>query len=342
MNTSPAPHVLFGTASIAQALPVCDHYAGVPARMEKSLQLQQTMGRIHGRCLFDITLDAEDGAEIGAEREHAALMARLIASESNVYQRVGARVHDVHHPSFREDVSTLVRMAGERIAYLMIPKVSDLQDLDAAAAWVHHCSQEVGLSKPIPLHILIETLPGVESVKSLAAHPMVQSLSFGLMDFVSDYQGAIPRSAMTAQGQFEHPLVVRAKLDIASAAHTHGKVPSHCVVMEFKSSHALKQAAQRARNELGYTRMWSIHPDQIQPIVEAFSSDDDEIQEAQKILRQALSAKWGPIRYEHNGNITLHDRASYRYYWHRLRQAITLGQWQPDDDLLHLFSDLPR
>jgi citrate lyase subunit beta/citryl-CoA lyase len=38
-----------------------------------------------------------------------------------------------------------------------------------------------------------------------------------------------------AQGQFEHPLVVRAKLEIAAACHAHGKVPSHCVVTEFKN-----------------------------------------------------------------------------------------------------------
>jgi citrate lyase beta subunit len=43
-------------------------------------------------------------------------------------------------------------------------------------------------------------------------------------------------------GQFEHPLVVRAKLEIAAACHAHGKVPSHCVVTEFKNPDALRLA----------------------------------------------------------------------------------------------------
>ena len=54
---------------------------------------------------------------------------------------------------------------------------------------------------------------------AVAGDPRVQSLSFGLMDFVSAHQGAIPASAMSAQGQFEHPLVRRAKLEISAACH---------------------------------------------------------------------------------------------------------------------------
>jgi citrate lyase subunit beta/citryl-CoA lyase len=88
----------------------------------------------------------------------------------------------------------------------------------------------------------------------------VQSLSFGLMDFVSAHGGAIPASAMASAGQFTHPLVVRAKLEIASACHAHGKVPSHCVVTEFSDMVAMQAAASRAAREFGYTRMWSIHP----------------------------------------------------------------------------------
>ena len=55
---------------------------------------------------------------------------------------------------------------------------------------------------------------------------------------------------MTAQGQFEHPLVVRAKLEIAAACHAHGKVPSHCVVTEFKNPAALEACAQKPHGSL--------------------------------------------------------------------------------------------
>ena len=66
--------------------------------------------------------------------------------------------------------------------------------------------------------------------------------------------------------------------------------------------------AARARNEFGYTRMWSIHPEQIEAIVAAFAPRDEEIATATEILLAAQSAQWGPTRHHD----TLHDRASYR------------------------------
>jgi len=53
----------------------------------------------------------------------------------------------------------------------------------------------------------------------------------------------------SVQGQFTHPLVVRAKLEISSACHAHGKVPSHSVVTEFKDAAAMRAAAGRAAND---------------------------------------------------------------------------------------------
>lgn len=70
---------------------------------------------------------------------------------------------------------------------------------------------------------------------------------------------------MGVQGQFEHPLVLRAKLEIAAACHAHGKVASHCVVTEFKDTAALTQAVCQASQSLGYTVIHS--PAQIRPIV---------------------------------------------------------------------------
>jgi citrate lyase subunit beta/citryl-CoA lyase len=154
-------------------------------------------------------------------------------------------------------------------------------------------------------------------VFALAAHPRIESLSFGLMDFVSAHRGAIPASAMTADGQFDHPLVVRAKLEIAAACHAAGKVPSHCVVTEFTDTEALQDAARMASQMLGYTRMWSIHPDQVRVIVETFAPSTAEVDEAIAVLQAAQAADWAPVRHGER----LHDRASYRYHWQLVERA---------------------
>jgi citrate lyase subunit beta/citryl-CoA lyase len=155
------------------------------------------------------------------------------------------------------------------------------------------------------------------------------------MDFVSAHGGVIPASAMgtTAQSlpedldQFSHPLVLRAKLEIAAACHAFGKVASHCVVTEFKNVAALEAAGRRASRALGFGRMWSIHPDQIRPILAAFAPDSVEVTRASRIVCSAHAADWAPISVDG----VLHDRASYRYFWQTLVRAHQTARLQRDD-----------
>lgn len=311
--------VLLGAQAGAVALPVCDHYSGVEARMRKSLALQADMAAEFGACVFDVTLDCEDGAPVGGEAEHARLVVEL-AQAAALGMRVGVRVHPVDDPAFEADVDTIAGQAADRLAYLMVPKVEQLSDVVRAVAAL----DAVGAGA-LPLHVLIESPLAVHHAFEIAAHPRVQSLSFGLMDFVSAHAGAIPAAGMGARGQFSHPLVVRAKLAIASAAHAYGKVPSHCVVTEFSNTDAMKDAARRAAHEFGYTRMWSIHPNQIRPILEAFAPDEAQIQIATQIIASAQEADWAPISFDG----TLHDRASYRHFWQVLMRAHATGRSLP-------------
>jgi citrate lyase subunit beta / citryl-CoA lyase len=322
---------LFDADDVAATLPVCDHYCGVEARMRKSLELQAELGPV-----FDVTLDCEDGAPIGGEAEHAHLVAEIATSALNWHGRVGARVHPVDHPSFAQDLDTLIGRAGTTLAYLMVPKPRSLAEVERACDLVDQATASHRVGRTIPVHVLIETHGALYDVHAIAAHPRIESLSFGLMDFVSAHRGAIPATAMSAAGQFSHPLVLRAKLEIAAACHAHGKTPSHCVVTEFTNLAALSEAAGKACRELGYARMWSIHPNQIRPIVDAFAPTAAEVDQAIEIIHAAQVADWAPTRQRD----TLHDRASYRYFWQVLSRAHRTGQPLPAEVRLAWFADL--
>jgi citrate lyase subunit beta / citryl-CoA lyase len=323
MSTLLTPaQALFEEGQAPVVLPVVDHYCGVEARMLKSLELQVRMGPV-----FDITLDCEDGAPVGGEAEHMLLVLHLLNGSLNAHGRVGVRVHPFRHPAFEADVEAVIAGGGEKLAFLMIPKPEGIEDLSRAIAFIDDCLKRHAIRKPLPLHTLIETHGALRDVMAIAAHPRIESLSFGLMDFVSAHRGAIPRSALTVEGQFTHPLVQRAKLAISAAAHSYGKTPSHCVVTEFKSERAIQSAAERAAREFGYTRMWSIHPNQIQPIIDAFAPSVAEIDEAIDILQAAQAAQWAPIQHRD----MLHDRASYRLFWHLLQRAHGTGQSLPTE-----------
>ena len=317
--------ILLGAQAATGSLPVCDHYSGIEARMRKSLQLQAEMMEEFGACVFDVTLDCEDGAPVGGEADHAAMVVALVALAKS-RPRVAVRVHPVNHLAFESDIATIAGKVGDQLSHIMVPKVESVQDVVKTVEALSNAGAD-----HLPIHVLIESPAAVHQAFDIAAHPRVQSLSFGLMDFVSSHGGAIPAHGMSSSGQFIHPLVIRAKLEIASACHANSKTPSHCVVTEFNDAAAITLAARRAFHDFGYTRMWSIHPNQIRPILAAFAPTEGEIEDATKIIAAAAREDWAPISFEGK----LHDRASYRYYWQVLERAHQTGSTLPPESQIY-------
>ena len=226
--------------------------------MRKSIALQQELSPI-----FDITLDCEDGASAGNEAAHA----ELIACADNRHQRIGARVHTFGNPFFAQDVAIVC--GKSRPVYVMLPKSESMADVVAA---FKHISREAQFSTaaaqqgaPIPVHVLIETHGTLDDAYVIAALPQVQSLSFGIIAFISAHYGAIGDEAMHSPGQFDHTLAARDNLTIAEACHAHGKVPSHNATTDIRNADAAGASARRAAGKFAYTRMRSIHPPQIFP-----------------------------------------------------------------------------
>ena len=305
-------------------LAACEHFAGSEKNLRKALQLQVELA-IDEQPVFDITGDCEDGAPAGREAEHAAMLAALLLDPANRYGRLGVRIHDVTHPHWRDDLDILVGRAGQRIAYIVLPKVGSADDALTQIGAIDEARQRHGIAHDIPVHVLVETPGALHEVWKIATLPHVETIDFGLMDFVSAHHGAIPGAAMRSPGQFTHPLVARAKCEIAAAALGNGVVPAHNVTTELTDPDVAREDARRAREEFGFLRMWSIHPRQIQSIVEAMRPNFAEVSEAAGILLAAQNANWGPISWEGR----LHDRASYRYYWELLRRAHATGAALP-------------
>jgi citrate lyase subunit beta/citryl-CoA lyase len=314
--------VLYAGQRPFPALCACEHYAGSEKFIAKALELQAQLGPV-----FDLTCDCEDGAAAGRERQHAEMVSAVVNGGDNRFDRIGARIHDVRHAHWHEDLEILVGGAGHSLAYLVLPKPECADDALMQIAALDDARRRHGIAREIPVHVLIETPGALREAWRIAALPHVESLDFGLMDFVSAHHGAIPAAAMTSPGQFAHPLIVRAKCEIAAAALGCGIVPAHNVTTEIRDTSVVRNDARRARHEFGFLRMWSIHPGQIQPIVDAMRPDFAEVDTAAAILVAAQDADWGPI--QHQGR--LHDRASYRYFWELLQRARTTGMDLPGE-----------
>jgi citrate lyase subunit beta/citryl-CoA lyase len=302
-------------------IPTCEHFAGTEERIAKAFQLQEQMGGV-----FDTTMDCEDGAPTGREREHAEMVVRMQNSDANRFNMAGVRIHDYTHDHWRDDVDIIVSGAGERVAYVTIPKATKTAQLAEMIDYIRNTAARAGVRREIPIHALIETQAALHLVWEIAELPNVQVLDFGLMDFVSDHHGAIPSSAMRSPMQFDHALLRRAKAEMVAAALANGVVPAHNVTLELKDIDFIYNDAKRAREEFGFLRQWSIYPAQIEPITRAMAPAMPEIELAEAILMKAYAADWGPI--QHEGN--LHDRATYRYYWTVLQKAKVTGAALPE------------
>jgi citrate lyase subunit beta/citryl-CoA lyase len=187
--------VLFAGEKPFPALPAVDHYCGSEKLMRKALERQRATGPV-----FDITLDCEDGAPVGAEKTHAELCAGIVAGSDNAFGRVGARIHDVTHPCWQQDLDILIGGAGRQLAFVTLPKPRTAADVHTQIAALRDYERHYQTGRKLPVHVLIETHGALREVWRIAGLDGVESLDFGLMDFVSAHHGAIPGSAMKSPG----------------------------------------------------------------------------------------------------------------------------------------------
>lgn len=320
---------LFSGEKPFPVIPSCEHFAGNEKMITKALALQEEKGPV-----FDITQDCEDGAPQGQEEEHARMIVRLTNSELNRHKMAGARIHDYSNRFWKKDVEILVSGAGENLAYITIPKPTSVDQVKEMIEAIQGTAVRAGIKREIPIHVLVETHGALRDAEAIAALPWMQVLDFGLMDFISGHQGAIPLGCMKSPGQFEHELLRRAKANVVAAALARGIVPAHNVTLDLKNYEQTLSDARRARYEFGFLRMWSIYPTQIDAIVEAMKPDHSEVEKGVAVLLKAQDASWGPI--QHDGE--LHDRATYRGFWTLVQRARLSGEKLPAEAQSRWFS----
>src|SRR3989338_1868044 len=318
MTTKIHPNdALFSGEKPFPIIPCCEHFAGSEKLITKALELQNQKGGV-----FDITMDLEDGAPQGREKEHAEMICAMQKSALNKHRMSGIRIHDFTNKHWRQDVDIVVPGAGESAAYITIPKPTAAGQVREMISYIQQVAKKAGIKREIPIHVLVETHGALRDAFEIAALPWMQVLDFGLMDFISGHHGAVPDSAMRSPGQFEHALIARAKTTVVAAALANGIVPAHNVTLDLKNREQTLADARRARYDFGFLRMWSIYPTQIDAIVEAMMPDHSRVERGCQILLAAQENNWGPIQFEGE----LHDRATYRYFWELVQMARASGQ----------------
>lgn len=308
--------ILYASERRVPALPVVDHYAGTERFMYKALALQASKG-----AQFDLTLDFEDGSAADREQEQADLIVQVLNDPANTARRVGIRIHDATSRFWRLQCERTLQPGLTPPAYITLPKVTSQAQVTQVLAYIDALRERSAIVAPIPLHVMVESPCVLPQLQTIVQMPAVECVSFGLLDYVSSFNGAVPMSVTQSPREFDSPLLCDVKVRIATLCHAAHKVPSHSICSELKDTRAIHAHAKRAFQGFGFTRMWSIHPDQIEPILQAARYPMSELEQATQILLQARAQGWAPIRFHD----TLHDRASYRYFWSILKHTQGAG-----------------
>ena len=324
-------NILFQEELSFPSIPSCEHYCGSEKFVKKAYSLQHELGPI-----FDITCDCEDGAATGHEQDHAIMMADLINHADNKFKRSGARIHAPSTKNCKDDIDTLIGISGINLAYLTIPKIDSYDTANRTIDYIQNRCVAAGID-PIPIHLIIETQNGLAELEKLAVFKCLETIDFGLLDFISDHRGIVSEEFMQSPGQFSHHLINQAKTKLCSVAIRHGIIPTHNPSINFRDLGGCAEDAKMARLNYGFMRMYSIHPKQIPFIVEAMQPSKREVKKATEILIKAKNNSWGPISY----GDAMHDRASYRLYWNILKRARQTGANVPIEAQNEFFRNEP-
>lgn len=233
----------------------------------------------------EIILDLEDSVAPGAKGAPAreAVVAALAAGIAAPTRAV--RVNAVDSPHCHRDIVAVVGEAGASVDVVVLPKVDDPSHVTFADHLLGALEAELGLpAGRIGLEAQIESARGLAGAEAIAAScpRRLEALVLGPGDLAASL--GMPQTTIGAPvpgypGDGWHHALSRV-LVAARAADLQAIDGPYAAIRDLDG---LRAAAGRAR-ALGYDGKWSIHPDQIAPLEEAFAVPAADLERARRVL----------------------------------------------------------
>jgi len=207
----------------------------------------------------EVVVDLEDGVAPADKDE-----ARSRLGDAAARGTLAVRINAVGSAWWQDD---LAAVAALRPDVIVLPKV---ESADHVRAVIELLPEDVGLE------VQIETARGLLEVERLAAvGGPLEALVFGPGDFAASM--GIPVLTIGA-GSFDYALA-----RIAVAARAHGLQAIDGPYADLRDPDGLRRSAATALAH-GYDGKWVVHPDQVEPVNEAFSASPEDVERAHRIL----------------------------------------------------------
>ncbi|MBM4424398.1 MAG: CoA ester lyase [Chloroflexi bacterium] len=209
-----------------------------------------------------VIMDLEDGVAANRKAEaQATIVAALNELAFNGVEKI-VRLNALDSGLAESELEAVIPARPDA---LLAPKIESPEQIE----WLRR-----RLPESLPLLIMIETAKAIVNLKEIASAPGLSALIFGAEDFVASVGGIRTRSNHEVQ-------YARSAVAIHAAANGLQALDQVCV--DFGDEAGLR-AESRAALEMGYSGKTAIHPKQIIPITETFTSSAEEVDRARKIV----------------------------------------------------------
>lgn len=211
-----------------------------------------------------VCLDLEDAVPPHLKDEARAQAVPFLTAEAGPERAI--RINSPRSAAGLRDLLAVIE-ARPVSGVVFLPKVSSAQEV----LWVDELLSEAGLD--LTLAVLIESVVGLENVSSiLTASPRIVFAMFGGADLSAEL--GVP---------LEHEPLLYARLRVVHAAKLAGVDVFDVPSLAFRDLDKVAAEAAMARR-LGFTGKGVLHPSNVEPVNRAFSPDEAEIAQAERVM----------------------------------------------------------
>ena len=219
-----------------------------------------------------ICMDMEDGVALNRKAEARATIARALRELDFGRSERLARINPVGSGLEKDDIEAVLPHHPDGI---VIPKIESPEQIQWASGIIEAAELSHGWPvNSIRLIVDVETARGILNLKEIASHSRLDALIFGAEDFAASVGATRTAEAWE---------VFYARSAVVTAASAYGLHAIDMVTIDFRDIERVRREAEYGAR-LGYTGKQIIHPNQVAPVQDAFTPDDEAIAHARRLV----------------------------------------------------------
>jgi len=219
-----------------------------------------------------ICMDMEDGVALNRKSEARITIAKALQELDFGVSEKLARINSVGSGLETDDIQAVLPHHPDGI---VIPKVESLEQIQ----WGSEIIETAELANDWPVNSVrilvgVETAKGVLNLKEIASHPRLDGIIFGGEDFAASI-GATRTDEATE--------LLYARQAVVTACAAYDLQAIDIVTIDFKEVSRIRREAEFGAG-LGFSGKQIIHPNQVEPVQDAFTPDGESIAYAKRLV----------------------------------------------------------